>query len=146
MVRPFFALAGLSGVLLVSACGGGGASSTLNSQIGQCTTVAPPQLVYPAPGATGIPAVHPDLYVSYGENPGVAFNPPVLSPASGASITGAPWSVPSPGPQPPGSATPTMGPEWISAFPTLSSATTYAVKVTHTLCGITYNIGSFTTQ
>src|SRR5689334_18725860 len=86
-------------VAVFSGCAGGSvANSTLNAA---CTSLAPPQLVYPAPNATGAPATF-DLYVSYPQNPSSAFGPPVLTPSSFAgSVTGTPWSAPSPGPTPP---------------------------------------------
>lgn len=129
-------------ILALSACGGGGASSTLNAA---CTSVAPPQLVYPAPGATGI-FTRFDLYVSYPQNPSVAFASPLLTPASGAPVTGGPWTAPSPGPTPPGSVNPTMGPEWVSSIQGLSNATTYSINVTNTACNQKFTLGSFTTQ
>jgi hypothetical protein len=143
MNRAPLAIATLASILTLSACGGGSAtSSTLTTA---CTSVAPPQLVYPAPGATGIFSQF-DLYVSYPQIPSVAFGPPTLTSASAATITGGPWSQPSPQPTPPGSANPTMGSEWVSAIQNLSAATTYSVNVTNTACNQKYTLGSFTTQ
>lgn len=137
------ALGALALASVLAACGGGSvANSTLNTA---CSSVAPPQLVYPAPNATGASATF-DLYVSYPQNPGSAFGPPLLTPNSGGSVTGTPWGAPSPGPTPPGSATPTMGPEWVSRIQNLLNATAYSVKVTNTTCNQTFTLGSFTTQ
>lgn len=138
------ALGALGLVSVLAACGGGSvANSTLNAA---CSSVAPPQLVYPAPNAIGAPATF-DLYVSYPQNPSGSFAPPVLTPNSLAgSVTGTPWSAPSPGPTPPGSANPTMGPEWVSHIQGLSNATSYSVKLTNTTCNQTFTLGSFTTQ
>lgn len=136
------AIVGFALAVMISACGGSGPPPNT-----ACTSVAPPQLVYPAPGATAIPASLFDLYVSYPNNPSVAFDPPMLTPANfNGNVTGGPWTMPSPGPTPPGSANPTMGPEWVSAIPPLSAATTYAVNVTNSACHQTYTLGSFTTQ
>jgi hypothetical protein len=129
--------------LALSACGGG-ASSTLN----QCTSVAPPQLVYPASGATGVPSNF-NLWVSYPQNPSITFGPPVLTPPStsfSGSVTGGPWSTPPVGATPPPLNTLPGNPQWVSSIASLNSATTYSISVTNTACNQKYTLGSFTTQ
>lgn len=138
------ALAALGLVSVLAACGGGSAATgpaPSPTPVTPCLSVVPPQLVYPAPNATGAPTTF-DLYVSYQENPSGAFGPPVLTPGS---VSGSPWSAPSPGPTPPGSANPTEGPDWVSHIQNLSHATTYTVKVTNGQCQETFTLGSFTT-
>jgi hypothetical protein len=113
----------------LSGCGGGSATnSTLTTA---CTSVAPPQLVYPAQGGSGIPASF-NLSVGYSQNPGIAFGAPVLTPSSGASITGGPWIA--------------AGSQWTSSISGLSASTTYSVNVTNIACNQKYTLGSFTTQ
>jgi len=112
---------------------------------GGCTSVAPPMLLYPQNGATRIPTAHLTLYFA---GSGSGFSPPTLTPSNGgAALTGTPYSSPSPGPTPPGMATPPPGaPLVVSQFtPGVASSTTYTVSVNNNLCG-PFTEGSFTTQ
>ncbi|MBV9271346.1 MAG: hypothetical protein JO165_09635 [Candidatus Eremiobacteraeota bacterium] len=111
-----------------------------------CASVAPPMLLYPQNGATGIPTAHLTLYFA---NVAPAFAPPVLTPSGGSgALTGTPYSSPSPAPTPPGMATPPPGASVvISQFnPAVASATTYTVTVTNSICSQTFTEGTFTTQ
>lgn len=99
----------------------------------KCTSVAPPRLAYPVPGAAGIPDGNFDLAVTYSQNPAVAFGSPVLQPQTGGSVTGGAWTA--------GGAS-----QWKSAVPALAPATAYTVTVTNTACAHTYTLGTFTTQ
>jgi hypothetical protein len=115
--------------LLVAGCGGGAVGSTLQA----CTSVTPPALVYPAQNATGVPDGNFQLIVSYGSNPGGAFNVPSLTVNGAGAVNGGAWTAGSAG-------------QWTSLIPALSAATTYKVTVTNSACGQTYTLGSFTTQ
>jgi len=143
--------------LTVSACGGStgtamaptpAPSATSQVPLGGCAAVLTPQvqLLYPQPGATGIPSPNLHIYVGSVANPSPPFNPPVLTAANGSTITGTAFAPPSPEPTPMGSATPQPNDqEFVSAFSTLASATTYTVTLS-TACSGTMTLGSFTTQ
>jgi hypothetical protein len=146
----------LGPILVVAACGGGGQSGSLpvdppaattvtsssaptptptptSLPIGYCTSVAPPALVYPASGATGIADGNFELSVSYPGNPDSAFTAPTLTAGSASTVTGGAWTAGSSG-------------QWDSAIPALSANTTYTITVTNYLCSQTFALGSFTTK
>ena len=109
-----------------------------------CAGVKPPTLLYPQPGATGVADGHLTLFFGYPRNPDIAFGKPRLTSNGGVPIVGGPFSTPSPGPLPPGSATPAPGDQvFVSAIPTYAPATTYSVVLPRA-CG-PGNVGSFST-
>ena len=115
---------------------------------GSCTSVAPPVLLYPAPGATGVPVVaNLQLYFGYPSNPGPTFAVPSLTANNGnPTITGSPYALPSPGPTPPGSLPPPANTQsFVSTISGYAAGTTYTVNVTNTACNATYALGSFST-
>jgi hypothetical protein len=128
MIRLRALVIGLA-ALCLAGCGGGAVGSTLSA----CTSVSPPTLVYPAQNATGVPDGNFQLIVSYGSNPGSAFNVPSLNVSGAGSVNGGAWTAGSSG-------------QWTSAIPALSAATTYKVTVTNSACAQTYTLGTFTTQ
>lgn len=130
---------------VLTACAGSNAVPTNTNS--QCTGVAPPALLYPAPGATGIAAGNLTLYLGYPINPLPGFSVPTIVPSNGgASITGNVYTSPSPGPTPTGSLPlPSGDQEFVSSFAASSPGTTYAVNVTNAACNQTYNLGSFST-
>lgn len=97
-----------------------------------CSSVAPPALVSPANGATGVPDGNFSLTVSYAVNPSNAFGVPHLTASGQSAVDGAQWTA--------------SGADWASAIPALAARATYTVQVTNTLCNQTYTLGSFTTQ
>jgi hypothetical protein len=105
----------------------GGTASTA------CTSVAPPHLVYPSSGAIGVPDGNFTLSVSYSQNPGAAFGPPVLTADTAPSVTGGAWAAGSAG-------------RWNSNIGALAAKTRYSVNVTNAACNQTYSIGYFATQ
>ena len=144
MRQRVFVLAVLAALL--AACGGG--SGTRTSPLAGCTSVAPPTLLYPAAGATGIAATNLQLYFGYGQSPSVAWSAPILA-ASGSTsptLTGGAYT-PSNGPLPPSSTPLPPGDQlFVSGVSSAAAATTYLVTVTNTLCQHTFAVGTFTTQ
>lgn len=108
------------------------------------------QLLYPQPGATAIPSGHLQMWFGAKVNPGTLYSPPSIGPVGGNPLTqGGPYALPSPGPTPPGSATPAPGDQvYVSDFGAaqLNPATTYSVGVTDLQCHFPYTMGTFTTQ
>ena len=142
------ALAVAMAACAVSACGGSGPSNA-GVPSGLCATVAPPKLLYPAPGQTAIPDSGLDVYFGYPVDPSTAWSVPSLTPAGGGqTLTGEPYTLPSPGPtNPPGLLPlPAGDTYYVSHFTTLATSTTYGVSVTNTLCNQSFSLGSFTTM
>ena len=112
-----------------------------------CTAIAPPALLFPAPGAAGINAGHLQLYFGYPSNPGPSFAVPSLTANNGgATVTGGPYSIPSPGPVPPGSLPLPPGDKtFVSDIANYAAGTTYTVSVTNVACNSTYTVGAFST-
>jgi hypothetical protein len=114
------------------------------SSLSGCAGVRPPTLLCPQPGATGIAEGHLTLFFGYPRNPDIAFGKPRLISHGRAPIIGGPYSTPSPGPLPPGAASPPPGDQvFVSAIPTYAPTTTYAVSLPY-VCGPS-NVGSFST-
>lgn len=139
--------------LLVACNGGGNAPTPSPSPIVEgCTPVAslPLQMLYPQPGATAIPSGHLQIWFGNKVNPGPLYSPPSIGPVGGNSLAqGGPYASPSPGPTPPGSATPAPGDQvYVSDFGAtqLTLKTTYSVTVTTLQCRFGYTMGTFTTQ
>lgn len=129
---------------LLSACAGN--SNTVGPVT--CTSIAPPVLLYPAPGATGVPVVaNLQLYFGYPSNPGPTFAVPSLTASNGnPTITGTPYGTPSPGPVPPGSLPPPANDQmFVSTISGYVAGTTYTVNVTNAACNAMYSLGSFST-
>lgn len=97
-----------------------------------CSSVAPPVLVSPANGATGVPDGNFSLTVSYAVNPSNAFGVPHLTASGQPAVDGSQWTA--------------SGSDWASAIPPLAAGATYTVQVTDVVCNQTYRLGSFTTQ
>ena len=139
---PKFGL-GFAAIILsiaATACGHIGISS--------CAAPQGPQLLFPNLGATGIVGANLTLYFAYGGNPAASgFSRPRIVPSGGGpTVVGGPYAVPSPGPLPPGSATPQPGFDqvFVSTLPTAAPATTYSVVVIGE-CG-SGSLGTFSTQ
>ncbi len=142
-MKRFPAAVFLIGTLLAG-CGSGmpGSAGQVSTY---CTAVAPPVLLYPAPGASGITWVNLQLYFGYPYNPNAFFAPAVLTPTSGPALSAGPYASPSPGPYPPGMATVPNGDQvFVADVAPHVSGTTYTVSVKGNTCG-TFTLGSFGT-
>ncbi len=107
----------------------------------------PPDLLYPMPGATGVPDGNFTLVVGYSVKP-----PAMQLVTAGAGIPGLSsnaWGPP-PSPMPSPAATPRSSSEVLYglAVPALAAHTTYDAQVTFGAppCHATESAGSFTTQ
>jgi hypothetical protein len=135
-LRASFAAA----LVLTGGCTGGG---SLQCQAIPVAILAPPLMVAPAPGATGVPTTGTSVEISY--------NPPSGSlrvvAGDGTTIAGGPLT-PAPSPPPAGV---------VSALPPLAPHTTYTVFVDANYgpagpCPVgrtgpqSFNLGTFTTQ
>lgn len=138
-------------ILSLAAVGCAGSSSTSSTAPGPstnpaCASLAPPQMLYPVPGSTG---VAPDgIYVEYGSLTTLqtAWSVPYLA-AGNSVLSGGPWLAPSPGPTNPPGATPAPGEVYgVSSVSNLAAATTYTVTVTNVPCGGSFPLGTFTTK
>jgi hypothetical protein len=140
-----FSVVALVGVL-VTACSDASTSVTCTQQ----PTLAPPQLLYPIPGAVNVPDNAQILVVG---NVGPASGSLNVIPPSGTAIAALPLgAVPSPAPSPAVSPGPTSNPQ-AAVIPTLAAATTYSVQFqANSVVGCSAQgqssgiIGSFTTQ
>ena len=130
----------------LAACGGGSTAAPAQS-VGQCAGVAPPHLLYPQSGATGIAQSQLQLYFGYPSTPAVAFAPPVLRPnGTGAAITGSAYALSAPGSLPSGAATPAPSEQvFVSAIASYAAGTTYSVTINSVACAQQYTLGSFST-
>ncbi len=133
-------------VLAVAAIAGAGCTRRgAVPVIPDCTTLVPPSLLYPAPGATTVPTASLQLYFGYANNPSPAFSPPVLTPSvAGSSLVGDAYASPSPGPTPAGSLpVPSGDQSYVSNITNAAAGMTYTVTLTSE-CG-TLSLGSFST-
>jgi hypothetical protein len=105
---------------------------------------APPQLLYPIPGATGVPTAAGSLVFSGTPAPGLTAE--LLGGATPVAL----FIAPPPSPRATPSAGATSAPPAVAAYPALAAGTTYTVVFNVTppvVCGISqYDDGSFTTK
>jgi len=138
--------------LALAACGGGRGSATQAPvpcplAAGAYAIPAPPDLLYPMPGATGVPDGNFTLVVGY------STTPPALQLVTGSggipAFSSNAWGPP-PSPMPSPAATPRSSSEMLYglAVPALAAHTTYTAQVTFGSppCQSTESAGSFTTQ
>lgn len=117
----------LSAVL--SSCGGSAAIVGAS-----CLDVAPPMLVSPSSGASGVP-LRLAVIVSYSENPSRAWTNVAFIPSNGSqAFFGGPYTVAA------------QGGQYSVASPALVPLTQYRLTVTSQACSHAQVIGSFTTQ
>ena len=139
-------------MLVLAACGGGASTPSPGPVpcplgVGADALPMPPDLLYPIPGATGVPDGHFTLVVGY------SFTPPPMQIVT--AIGGMPalssnaWGPP-PSPMPSPAATPRSSSEvlYSLAVPALAAHTTYNAQVTFGTppCQAMESAGSFTTQ
>ena len=128
----------------LAACGGAG--QTQCPAIPAITSVAPPALIAPARGTTGVPTVGTSVVISY-DPPSGALH--LVAQDTGAIVLGGPFTPTT------GNVTPIPG-AVASALPALAPHTTYTVFVDAVYPSarcpvgpsgpVSYNIGTFTTQ
>lgn len=139
--------------LALAACSGAGASTSPGPvpcplAAGSALAIpAPPDLLYPMPGASGVPDGVFTMVAGYGT---LAPPPAQLVPVSGGTtVTGGAWGPP-PSPIPSPAATPRSSTETLygAPVPALAAHTAYDVQVTFGTppCQSTETAGSFTTQ
>ena len=140
-----FSAVGLVAAVL-AACGGNGPAGTCNPG----PLLAAPVLLYPIPGATGVPDSPGYLVVA---NVGPASGSLYLIPPSGGSGIAAQALAPVPSPAPsPAASAPANSTSLAASIPTLTGGTAYTVKFTAnqpSSCVQAQNSGSigvFTTQ
>ncbi|HEY9179675.1 MAG TPA: hypothetical protein VIO32_03085 [Candidatus Baltobacteraceae bacterium] len=152
VVRSFVPLAVGIIALALAACGGTSSRSTQAPvpcplAAGAYAIPAPPDLLYPMPGATGVPDGDFTLVVGY------SSRPPQMQLVTGSGVIPAlssnAWG-PAPSPMPSPAATPRSSSETLYglAVPALSAQTTYTAQVTfgNPPCQTTESAGSFTTR
>lgn len=146
------ALCGLFFLLALVACGGGASSPSPGPvpcplAAGMSAVPAPPDLLYPMPGATGVPDGNFTLVAGY------SVTPPAMQLVTGSggipALSSNAWGPP-PSPMPSPAATPRSSSEVLYglAVPALGAHTTYTAQVTFGTppCRTTESAGSFTTQ
>ena len=122
---------------ILTACGSANPSG--------CSPISPPRLLYPKPGATGIADGHLALWFGYPVSPAVAFSRPRIS-SAGATIVGGAYATPSPGPLPPGAASPAPNDQvFVSSVASYTPATTYSVVLGRSAC-VSEVVGTFKTK
>ena len=138
--------------LALAACGGASSPSSPSPvpcplAAGAYAIPAPPDLLYPIPGATGVPDGNFTLVVGY------STTPPALQLVTGSggipTLSSNAWG-PAPSPLPSPAATPRSSSETLYGLsvPGLAAHTTYTAQVTFGSppCQSTETAGSFTTQ
>jgi len=130
MSRAFIVFSGGITAVAFAACAAS-TPSTPDNPRGVCAVAAPPQMISPANGATGVPDGNFSLVVT-----ATSYSAPLLVAASGAKVQGGPWV-----------AGPSAGQD-SSYIPALAAATTYTIEASApdpcNRLGVT--IGTFTTQ
>lgn len=144
-MRRHLGFISILGIMLTAGCGGGAAPQHFPCPAGipgSNIVPAPPDLVYPAPGSSGIPDGNFTAVVAYG------VQPPGKLEISGAAVVyaGAWTSPPSPLPSPSASAPPSDA-FFGAPVPQLSAKTLYTVLYqVPGPCNSPQQLGTFTTQ
>jgi len=121
----------------LSSCGGAGGDLTTQGACTGLTAPAPPQLVYPEPGAVNVPDGNFTMVLSFGSGP-VELSGADLQPAPVPNPLPSPHATPSP-------FSPSALTGW--AVGSLSPHTTYAITYgIDSRCSPFYDLGEFTTR
>lgn len=143
-----FAATALLGLTL-SACNGGSNNNNIFNP-GKCTPPATTVMVYPIPGATGVPDETQTIYVASqsGQLANGSYGTAIAPPNGGSTYNGgnfvkvAAGAVPSPAASP-GFSNPVY---YASSIGGLSAGSTYAIGFNQNVNCVPVNLGSFTTK